>query len=345
VIPTHERAQTLTRTLESVIHAFDSGLNPGFEVVVADDASRDGTSQVVESAASRTSLSIRLEHLEVNGGSYAARNLGADAANGSLLLFLDDDMIVGPDHMARHAAAHDEEGPDTIVLGDRWEFTPEARARFAQGHFGRFRVEVEEWLKGEVTGGGLTATGRNESTTVDTCDMSIARETFQALGGFDEGFRWIGDQEYALRAREAGVGIVWDASIKSLHNDPRWSFDQYCKRIEDGSRAAPLLARRHPAVHHKGAMLRENGPISPADPLGLRIQKRVKTLLARPRVLSALHAAADHSSWLPYPAARRLLWGILGVHVFIGVREGLADERGLLLDAEKPAAGQTGRVQ
>jgi glycosyltransferase involved in cell wall biosynthesis len=341
VIPTHERPATLASTLDGVIKAFESGLNPDFEVVVADDASQDSTAETVESAAARTELPISHRPLETNRGSYAARNLGATGARGSLLLFIDDDMIVGPDHVSRHMTAHREEGPGTIVLGDRWEFAPEARARFAQGHFGSFRSEVEEWLKGQVTGGPVTATGRRETTTVDTCDMSISRETFQALGEFDEAFRWIGDQEYALRAREEGVKIVWDPQIKSLHNDPRLSFEQYCKRIERGSRAAPLLARRHPSTHDKGAMIEQNREIGPSDSARLRLKKRMKAFLTRPRVLRGLHAVANHSSWLPYGIARRLYWGVLGLHVFRGVRDGMGQEEASGAGAEEACAGQS----
>jgi glycosyltransferase involved in cell wall biosynthesis len=345
VIPTHERTATLEVTLESVVKAFQSGLNPAFEVVVADDASQDSTAETVETAAARSELPITHRRLEANRGSYAARNLGAVTANAPLLLFLDDDMIVGPDHVARHLAAHGEEGPNTIVLGDRWEFAPEARARFAEGHFGRFRLEVEEWLKHQVTGGPVTATGRKETTTVDTCDMSISRETFQALGEFDEAFRWIGDQEYALRARERGIRIVWDPQIKSLHNDPRVSFEQYCRRIERGSRAAPLLARRHPSTHDKGAMIDQNRKISPSDSAPLRSKKRTKAFLTRPRVLRGLHAVADRSSWLPYGIARRFYWGILGLHVFRGVRDGLGQEEASGLGAEEARAGQSSGPQ
>jgi glycosyltransferase involved in cell wall biosynthesis len=345
VIPTHERAATLAATLESVIKASESGLNPDFEVVVADDASGHSTAEIVDSAAARTDLPISHRRLEINRGSYAARNLGAAAANAPLLLFLDDDMIVGPDHVARHLDAHREEGPDTIVLGDRWEFAPEAQARFAEGHFGRFRLEVEEWLKGQVTGGPVTSTRRRETTTVDTCDMSISRESFQSLGEFDEAFRWIGDQEYALRARENGIRIVWDPEIKSLHNDPRGSFEQYCRRIERGSRAAPLLASRHPSTHGKGAMIEQNGQLARSDPTSLRLKKRAKAFLTRPRVLRGVHAVADHSSWLPYGIARRLYWGILGLHVFRGVRDGLGQEEASGLGAEEARAGKSSGTQ
>jgi glycosyltransferase involved in cell wall biosynthesis len=345
VIPTHERAESLRTTLESLTAAHESGRNPGFAVIVVDDASTDATADVVASAAAETSLPIRYERLEENRGSYAARNLGASHARGSLILFVDDDIIVGPDHIARHAKAHSEEGPRTLVLGDRWEFTQDAAARFVGGHFGTFRAEVEEWIRSGLRELGKTPYGRNQTTTVDTCDMSISRDALEAIGPFDEEFRWIGDQEFALRSLENGFEIVWDPEIKSFHNDPRWSFRQYCKRIEDGSRAAPLLARKHPSTHDKGQMIRENGPVNSDDPLALRMKKLVKAFLARPRVLAALHAAADHSSRLPYGVARRLYWGIVGVHVFIGIREGLAPERGSFANAEKTTAREARRPQ
>jgi glycosyltransferase involved in cell wall biosynthesis len=345
VIPTHERAASLRRTLEALIGAYDSGRNPDFGVVVVDDGSRDSTPEVVSSVAARANLPIRYQRLPANRGSYSARNVGASLAGGSLILFLDDDIIVGPDHVARHATAHHNEGPRTIILGDRWEFSSDAVDRFGPGHLGRFRLEVEDWIRGGVADLGTTPSGRNRTSTIHTGDMSIARETLEEVGPFDEEFRWIGDQDYALRSLEKGIEIVWDPEIKTLHDDPRWSFRHYCGRIEDGSRAAPLLATRHPSAHGKAEMIEANSELSRSDPIALTIRKLAKAFLARPRPLRALHVVADHSSWLPYSVTRRLYWAILGVHVFKGVREGLDDERRLRLSAEKPPAWNAGRPQ
>ena len=53
---------------------------------------------------------------QANQGGAAARNAGAAAADGAMLLFLDDDMEADPAMLAEHERSH-AEGAD-LVLGD-----------------------------------------------------------------------------------------------------------------------------------------------------------------------------------------------------------------------------------
>lgn len=82
VIPTHNRADLISRAIRSALAA----LLPGDEVIVVDDGSTDETAAVVEAFGSPVNL-LRLPH----GGAGAARNAGLAAANGQLIAFLDSD--------------------------------------------------------------------------------------------------------------------------------------------------------------------------------------------------------------------------------------------------------------
>jgi glycosyltransferase involved in cell wall biosynthesis len=80
VIPTYGRPAYLAEALESVTRqTLDS-----FEVIVVDDASPEPV--VLPSGFPAT-----LIRAETNGGAASARNLGAEAATGDILTFLDDD--------------------------------------------------------------------------------------------------------------------------------------------------------------------------------------------------------------------------------------------------------------
>jgi hypothetical protein len=89
------------------------------------------------------------------------------------LLFLDDDMTVGFDFLSAHQRAH-EEWPETLVVGSV-RLPDEALAT----PFGRFRQDLEQRATPRLR--GLIST-RNFCTAAN---MSISRELFLHLGGFD----------------------------------------------------------------------------------------------------------------------------------------------------------------
>jgi len=82
IIPTYNRASLLSEALDSVF----AQRFTDFEVIVADDGSTDGTSEVLKSFGDR----IRVV-TQANRGPGAARNLAAREARGRYLAFLDSD--------------------------------------------------------------------------------------------------------------------------------------------------------------------------------------------------------------------------------------------------------------
>ena len=84
IIPAHNRAETIRRSLESVRkQSFQD-----FEIIVVDDGSSDNTASVVQSFAEDR---IRLLRHETNLGAGPARNTGMQAAEGQYLAWLDSD--------------------------------------------------------------------------------------------------------------------------------------------------------------------------------------------------------------------------------------------------------------
>ncbi len=85
-MPAYNGAATIGRAIDSVLAQTD----PGFELIVIDDGSRDATRERVDQFVQRDDR-IRLLVLERNGGVARARNAGIDAARGRYLAFLDAD--------------------------------------------------------------------------------------------------------------------------------------------------------------------------------------------------------------------------------------------------------------
>ena len=86
IIPAHNRARTLRRAIESALHQTIQDI----EVIVVDDASKDNTVNVAQELV-RSDTRVRLIQNTNNRGAQAARNIGARAANGDWLSFLDSD--------------------------------------------------------------------------------------------------------------------------------------------------------------------------------------------------------------------------------------------------------------
>ncbi|MEM7645010.1 MAG: glycosyltransferase family 2 protein, partial [Pseudomonadota bacterium] len=73
------------------------------EVIVADDASTDGTASLVETMA-QADPRVVLVRQAVNGGPGAARNVAIEAARGDWIAVLDADDTMRPDRLAKMIA-------------------------------------------------------------------------------------------------------------------------------------------------------------------------------------------------------------------------------------------------
>ncbi len=93
VIPTHNRRHLLPRTLSSVLGQVGVDL----EVIVVDEASRDGTGAYLRGLGDGR---VRVVHHEQPKGTARARNAGIDLAAGSYVAFCDDDDLWAPDKLA-----------------------------------------------------------------------------------------------------------------------------------------------------------------------------------------------------------------------------------------------------
>lgn len=107
VIPTHNRAETCRRAVESALAQDPAPL----EVLVCDDGSTDGTRAEFESDARVRYL--RLEHS--SGGPGPARNLGIASANGTWVAFLDDDDTWLPQKLALQMEAAEAHSVDVVA--------------------------------------------------------------------------------------------------------------------------------------------------------------------------------------------------------------------------------------
>jgi glycosyltransferase involved in cell wall biosynthesis/peptidoglycan/xylan/chitin deacetylase (PgdA/CDA1 family) len=234
VIPTYNRRDLVVRAIRALAHQRPPA---GFEVIVVVDGSTDGTADALHSLASQMPVRI-LE--QPNRGAAVARNQGARAARGDILLFLDDDMEAAPDLVAEHVRCHGEE--PTIVIG-HLPLHPESPV-------GILRAGIHAWAEERLArlAAADAAPGYEDLLTGQ---MSIPRETFQTLGGFDSAFTKDGafgneDLDFGRRAREHGVRLVFNSRAISWQHyvvTPA----AYLRQRRDLGAADVVFARKYPS--------------------------------------------------------------------------------------------------
>ena len=90
VIPCYNEEERLPQTIEQIERYLD-GRGLGYELILVDDGSSDGTRMVMDAAAGR-SRSVRLEALPHNRGKGRALAEGVAVAKGSEILVTDADL-------------------------------------------------------------------------------------------------------------------------------------------------------------------------------------------------------------------------------------------------------------
>lgn len=176
---------------------------PPLELLVVDDGSAD------DSAARAAAAGARV--LTAGGrGPAAARNLGARAAAGDWLLFLDADCAVHPVTLRRLIEAIGAAPWASAVFG-AYDDRPAAADVVSQ-----YRNLLHRHTH---------CTGRPEASTFWSGCGAVRREDFLAVGGFDEvRFPRLGmeDIDLGYRLRDAGFRIRLDPRIEVTHLK-RWS--------------------------------------------------------------------------------------------------------------------------
>ena len=89
IVPVYNRAAFLEKAVESVLEQ----TYPHFEIILVDDGSTDGTSELIENLVNRCSSKIRRKRIE-NTGPGGAREAGRQLAEGELIQYLDSDDVL-----------------------------------------------------------------------------------------------------------------------------------------------------------------------------------------------------------------------------------------------------------
>ncbi|HEY8558967.1 MAG TPA: glycosyltransferase [Pyrinomonadaceae bacterium] len=312
VIPTHNRADALELTLA---HLSGQDFSGKWEAIVVNNNCTDNTDEVVKSFKEKFPVPLHLIHESVPGPA-AARNAGARKAEGEVIVFIDNDILVRGDFIERHYNRI-QENPGCWFVGQVINL-PEQESTV----FGRYRKHLFPEVPAD---NGLK---KIEGITGQT--TSMRREDFDKLGGFDENFHVASgeDHELALRAQESGTIIYFDPGIIVLHND--WagsSIRDFCRRQRLYTQTEPFFWKKYGEKTPRIEMVRKNlPPALKRDGVKLFLWKKTKGVLASDAGQSSIIKLCELSEkMLPAP---KILWKLyrlaIAGAIYKGFQEGLA---------------------
>ncbi len=235
VIATYNRTESLVRLLKLLaLQTIDA---TRFEVVVVDDGSRVPAEPVLRELA--PSLPYRLHPItQVNGGPGAARNTGIQAANGSLIVIVDDDMRVSPTFLESHLHGHPA-GTRRVVLG---VLLPDPEATLPL--FERYQMAMLDRLYTNVR----TGLEQMRGWDLYTGNVSFRRADYLAVGGFDRSLRLSEDAELGMRLEEAGVSFTLSDDAASVNASDHVSVRAWMRRSLLYGKSDTRISEKHPEL-------------------------------------------------------------------------------------------------
>jgi GT2 family glycosyltransferase len=213
VIPCHDGAELtrgcLTSLLETLPDSFEG------EIIVVDDASSDGTRELVR-ALRRSDSRIDSVRNRQNVGFLGSCNRGAAKAVCELLLFLNNDTVLLPGWLPPLLRTFGD-FPDAGAAGGRL-LNADGTLQEAGGivfgdgsaaKFGYGDPEADAPLYGYV----------REVDYVSGALLATPRDLFDELGGFDSlyGFGFYDDDDYCFALREAGRRVYYQPESVVVH--------------------------------------------------------------------------------------------------------------------------------
>jgi GT2 family glycosyltransferase len=207
--------------LESCLQALLEQTRPPDELLVVDNASTDGSLALVRERFPTAHVLA----LPENDGPCPARNAGLRAALHRWVLLVDNDAVLGPDVLAKLAAAAAAR-PDACVLQPRSVLADAPETVHYDG--GRLHYAGLFSLRNFYTPlARAEGQGTIEVDGVISVVLLCDRERVLAAGGFDEGFFILfEDLDLSLRLRGAGQVLlsVEDALVLHRGGTPGLSF-------------------------------------------------------------------------------------------------------------------------
>jgi GT2 family glycosyltransferase len=289
IIPTFNGASRIGNCLEALVK-HTAGYDP--EILVVNDGSTDNTLSVV----------ARYPHVrlisQANAGPAAARNRGANEANGSIILFTDDDCVVTPNWIEAMLAPFDD--PEVVGVKGVYRTTQKSlAARFVQ-------IEYEDRYRFMAHLASIDF--------IDTYSAAFRRDRFLQINGYDTSFPVACAEDIELSYRMSSLGwkmkFVPAAVVHHTHPD---SIPRYLKKKYKFAYWRVLALRKNPRKalrdSHTPQLMKLQLLFAPAQLLAAALDLALRPALP----LSILVVGAFLLSTVPFAARAMVEDPILGL--------------------------------
>jgi glycosyltransferase involved in cell wall biosynthesis len=235
ITPTYNRQPILEKCL-SALEAQDIPADSpisGYELLVVDDGSTDGTVAWLEQSAQRFPH-VRLVQQDHQGITFA-RNLGVAEAKGDVVVFVDSDLIVNSGFLQAHGAALQA---SQQAQGCDRSFTYGRNVSTAN-----FEDPTSEPYKLTDFSGAY----------FETNNVAIPRHWIIEAGWFDTQFNQYGweDLELGMRLKKLGLTLVKCPEAVGYHYHPPFSLAEMPDLIDkeiQRARMGAVFYRKHPTL-------------------------------------------------------------------------------------------------
>ncbi|MEK3793109.1 glycosyltransferase [Paenibacillus sp. FSL R7-0204] len=223
VIPSYNCKKLLRNTLKSLDYLI-TNKNIGYEVIVVDDGSDDGTGRYIQ----EINVKYEIKYIYLKRGHDSsrarARNEGMRAATGNIIVFIDADIIVRPKYLLnldKFYMVSDEiavTGIRVLMNQDIDDCMVDDKSIYDERRLKRrigmdFRYDIFEDLS--YNAGGMTA----PFLYALTCNLAVPKKWIDTTTGFDEELiKWgIEDIEFVYRMYCQGMRIAINPKDYVIH--------------------------------------------------------------------------------------------------------------------------------
>jgi glycosyltransferase involved in cell wall biosynthesis len=212
-------AYNAEKSLPTLMASLSKQTYQDLEVTIVDDGSTDRTASLVNKSG------FSLIKTNGNRGPAHARNAGAVASRGEILVFTDADCVPSSDWAEKVAGQ--------FLTGE------------CEALMGRLILQKSDKLGNTISSLGFPAGGSigfdkiwkvdpdGNTNSLSTCNCAVRKEVFYAAGGFDESFPYPGGEDTLLAKNIVNRGyqikycpdaVVYHEARSSLREFFRWQF-------------------------------------------------------------------------------------------------------------------------